>query len=205
MKRILLVMGLVLVQQAVAESQVFYRFGASKLSKSRGGQIFTDTAGATMKNDDDTGKSFGAGLNLKMFNCPIMPDNSVFGEIFIEYNRFSNNKVTNAINVLSGAGPSTSEVSVSELAVIVAPKYKFHTESALKPWVIPLGLAFLVNSPPSDTTSYLDIGYHGGIGADYYFAKILSLGLDLRHTFGFGHPQYAIHYTSLAANIGFNF
>lgn len=197
---------------AFADGQVFYRYGFSSLSDSRGTQTFTDSrnllsAGA---NDGKSGHGFGAGLDLKMMNCPLFPTNSVIGEIFVDYNKFSKKSVTNVINVAvnSAAGThlaTTDNVAVSELAVVVAPKYRFDGLGNFRPWIVPIGLAFMVNSPPSNTTSYLDIGYHMGAGAEYMVLKELSLGVDYRYTAGNGDPGLKMKYSSLGLNLGINF
>jgi len=192
---------------AFADGQVFYRYGLSRLSENRGGQTFTDTGAANGKNDDKGGHGFGAGLDLKLMNCPLFGENSILGEIFVDYNRFSNKKVANAIDVVVSGGTDTAkkEVAVSELAVVIAPKYRFDGLGNLRPWIIPAGMAFLVNSPPSNTTNYLDIGYHAGVGAEYMIVKALSVGIDYRYTMGVGDPQLKVKYSSLGANLGINF
>ncbi|MDO9182936.1 MAG: outer membrane beta-barrel protein [Bacteriovorax sp.] len=195
-----------------ADGQVFYRYGWSSLSVDRGGQTFTDTQNATGagKNDGKSGKGIGAGLDLKLMNCPLFPENSLIGEIFVDYNRFSHKNVANAINVVTDAAtgltlPKTGEVSVSELAVVIAPKYRFDGLGKFHPWIIPAGVAFMVNSPPSNTSNYLDVGYHLGAGAEYMIIKELSVGIDYRYTIGSGDPQLKVKYSSLGANLGINF
>lgn len=206
MKRLgLLAVLAVMSTNAFAEGQVFYRYGLSHLSTDRGGQTFTDTGGANGKNNDKNGHGFGAGLDIKLMNCPMFESNSLLGEIFVDYNRFSNKKVANAIDVVVSNDTSKKEVSVSELAVVVAPKYRFDGLGKFRPWIVPAGLAFLVNSPPSNTTNYLDIGYHAGAGAEYMIVKELSLGIDYRYTMGVGDPQLKVKYSSFGANIGINF
>lgn len=190
---------------AFADGQVFYRYGISKLSENRGRQTFTDTGAANGANDDDSGKGWGAGLDLKLLDCPLVEGNSIAGEIFVDYNRFSHNNVANAIDVVVASDTKKKEVSVSELAVVIAPKYRFGGLGKFRPWIIPAGLAFLVNSPPSNTTNYLDIGYHAGAGAEYQILKELSLGLDYRYTMGAGDPQLKVKYSSFGAYLGVNF
>ncbi|MGZ3808435.1 MAG: hypothetical protein ACXVCE_10135, partial [Bacteriovorax sp.] len=136
---------------AFADGQVFYRYGLSNLSESRGNQTFTDTGAANGRNDDKSGKGWGAGLDLSLLNCPLFPANSIAGEIYLDYNRFSHNKVANAIDVVVHSDTTKKEVSVSELAVVVAPKYRFGGLGKFRPWIVPAGLAFMVNSPPSNT------------------------------------------------------
>jgi opacity protein-like surface antigen len=63
----------------------------------------------------------------------------------------------------------------------------------------------MVNNPPSNTTSYLDVGYHMGAGAEYMIHERLSLGADVRHTSGSGDPGLKMKYTSYAGYLGINF
>lgn len=201
----LLTLLAIMSSSAFADGQVFYRYGLSRLSENRGGQTFTDTGAANGRNDDKSGHGFGAGLDLKLMNCPLFEGNSILGEIFVDYNRFSNKKVANAIDVVVASDTSKKEVAVSELAVVIAPKYRFDGLGNFRPWIIPAGMAFLVNSPPSNTTNYLDIGYHAGVGAEYMIVKALSVGIDYRYTMGVGDPQLKVKYSSLGANLGINF
>lgn len=196
---------------AFADGQVFYRYGFSSLSVDRGGQIFTDTGGLNGRNDDKSGRGLGAGLDLSLMQCPLFADNSVAGEIFVDYNKFSKKAVVNAIGAVAShttTGTTTvtlAPVAVSELAVVVAPKYRIGGLGKLRPWVIPVGLAFMVNSPPSNTTSYLDIGYHVGAGAEYELVKQLSVGVDYRYTVGSGDPGLKVKYGSLGTYLAINF
>ncbi len=190
---------------AFADGQVFYRYGFSSMSENRGSQIFTDTLGAAGKNDDKSGHGFGAGLDLKMMACPLVGSNSIVGEIFVDYNKFSNKSVANAIGQVANVQPKVSNVTVSELAVVIAPKYRFDGLGKFRPWIVPVGLAFMVNSPPSNTTSYLDVGYHVGAGAEYMVLKELSVGVDYRYTAGSGDPGLKVKYSSLGLNLGVNF
>lgn len=129
-------------QAAFAEGQVFYRYGFSKLDISRGGETFTDTGAANGKNDDKSGNGFGAGLDLKLLDCPLFEGGKILGEIFVDYNRFSQKRVANAIDVVVGSDTSQKEVTVSELAVVIAPKYRFDGLGKFKPWIIPAGLDY---------------------------------------------------------------
>lgn len=188
------------------DGQVFYRYGANSLSKSRGNQIFTDVKSNSGKvNGDKSGTTIGAGLDLKMMDCPMFPTNALLGEVYLEYSKFSEKTVVNAADVLTSNADNQKEVAVSELAVVVAPKYRFGGLGKFRPWIVPIGLAFMVNSPPSNTTSYLDIGYHAGAGAEYMILDQLSLGADIRHTAGTGDPGLKMRYTSYAGYLGINF
>lgn len=191
---------------AFAEGQVFYRYGGNSLNQSRGNQIFTDVKSNSNKvNDEKSGSTIGAGLDLKMMDCPLFPTNAVLGEIYLDYSKFSEKTVVNAADVLTSNADNLKSIAVSELAVVVAPKYRFGGLGNFRPWIIPIGLAFMVNSPPSNTTSYLDVGYHIGTGAEYMLHEKLSLGADVRHTAGSGDPGLKMKYTSYAGYLGINF
>lgn len=190
--------------QAQMGAQVFYRYGMASMSKDRGGQIFTDTGGATTKNDGKSGWNLSAGLDIPMIK-EIGPGD-LLGEIMVDYAHYSKNSVTQTTSVLTG-GSAKSEITVSGLQVVVAPKYRVGTllEGKLRPWVIPVGLAFLVNSPPSNDTTYLDIGYHVGAGVEYLLMKELSVGADYRMTFAAKEPGLDGSNSSVDLYVGVNF
>lgn len=197
--------------------QVFYKYGQATLRDDRGVGAYTDTlagGGAGPKNDGDSGMSIAAGLDVpltKLFG------NTLLGEIMVEYSRFSDEKVVPvttpiANEILNDPGVTATEggpyaqnkVVVSELNVVVAPKYRFEL-GKVRPWIIPAGLAFMVNSPPSDDSTYLDIGYHCGVGVEYMLTDLLSLGVDYRATFAAQDPGIDATYSSYGAYVGINF
>ncbi|WP_413560401.1 hypothetical protein [Bdellovibrio sp. HCB209] len=190
--------------QAFAEGgQVFFHYGKSSLANDRGGQVFTDAGGATTRNDDKDGWNVGAGLNLPLL--PKLGPGDLLGEIMVDYSHFSKKKVTQASSVLLGAA-TTKEVTVSGLTVLVAPKYKVSfMDGKLNPWIIPVGLAFLVNSPPSDNTSYLDVGAQVGVGVEYAVLKELSIGLAYRNTFSAHEIDTDTSYSTADLYVGVNF
>lgn len=202
--RSLILVVLFMCSSAFASNQVFYRLGSANIETKRSGEIFTDVLGANGLNNSDSGMSIGAGLDLKLFNCPMVKNAEIFGEIFVNYTKFSEEQVASAAHVLAASDTTKREVNVSELVVTIAPKYKL-SFGKLKPWIIPVGLSFLVNSPPSNTTNYLDIGFHSGIGIEYELLRQLSLGVDLRYTKGSGDPSYKFASTDLGAYLALNF
>lgn len=192
--------------------QVFYKYGTANMKDNRGGQAFTDTYGLMGNNDGDSGTAIGAGLDIplaKLFG------NTLLGEVMVDYASFSDKKVLQTASVLAeealqddGSGGSvgyvTSTVNVSELNVVIAPKYRFEL-GKLRPWIIPVGLAFMVNSPPSNDTTYLDTGIHYGAGVEYMLTNLLSLGIDYRNTVASGNPGFKATYNSFGVYIGINF
>lgn len=162
-------------------NQVFYRYGIASLGSDRGGQVFTDTNGASGKNDSKSGWNISAGLDLSMLKD--VGPGDIFGEVMVDYAHYSKKSVRQTTSALL-SGTAQSQVAVTGLSVIVAPKYKFtgFLDGKLRPWIIPIGLAFLVQSPPSNDSTYLDIGYHLGVGVEYAVWSALTVGIDFRDT-----------------------
>ncbi|OWK45322.1 hypothetical protein FRUB_01653 [Fimbriiglobus ruber] len=64
-------------------------------------------------------------------------------------------------------------------------------------------MAMLVNSPPTNNTTYLDIGIQFGAGVDYRLTRELNLGLDCRYIYNLVRPGAS--WLTTGAYIGFNF
>jgi len=67
--------------------------------------------------------------------------------------------------------------------VTMAPKYRIERLGRVRPWIIPIGLSFLVNSPPSETAAYLNVGFTTGLGIEYLLSRRFSIGVDFRYYF----------------------
>lgn len=188
--------------------QVFYKYGTATAKDDRSGEPFTDTYGLAGKNDGDSGSAIAGGLDIplaKLFG------NTLLGEVMVEYAKFSDKKVLQTTSVLkdealaeNGSLYKTSDVTVSVLNVVIAPKYRFDL-GKVRPWVIPAGLAFIVNSPPTEDSNYLDVGYHFGAGVEYMLTNLLSIGVDYRNTIASGDPGYKATYSTMGAYVGINF
>ena len=194
---------LCLPARAELGGQVFFRYALPDLDNPRGNEVFTDTLGAAGLNNDDGQWAVSAGLDIPITTA--IGSGTLLGEVMLEYARFSDKKVRQTTSALLG-GTANSNVTVSELMVVVAPKYRLeYMDGKLRPWIIPAGVAFLVNSPPTDDTTYLDIGYHLGLGVEYRLSELISLGLDYRHTIASGEPDIKTTYSTLGLYLGFNF
>lgn len=186
-------------------NKVFFRGGYSSLTSGRGTEVFTDTLGATTSNGGKGGFSAAAGLDLGMMKPQALLDTfSLAGEVFIEFSRFSNARVTQATSALLGAAAQSS-VDLTELNVGVSPKVKWDTLGRFRPWLIPVGLNFLVSSPPSNDTTYLDLGVNFGTGVDFEVLPWLNVGVDGRYVLGFEFNNTNTSYLSLGGNVGLNF
>lgn len=184
--------------------QVFFRYGMSSLKNDRGKQVFTDTLGTDGINNDKSGWNVSAGLDTALIRK--LGPGDVIGEIMLDYSRYSQKQVRQTTSALLG-GTNNTEVTVSSLEVVVAPKYRFDgiAGGKIRPWVIPAGLAFMVNSPPSNDSTYLDIGYHMGAGVEYMVLDILSVGVDYRYTIASGEPNFKGNHSTASVYLGINF
>lgn len=187
-------------------NQVIFRGAYSRLTDSRGGEVFTDTNGATVLNDNQGGYSVAAGVDLSLLQVEALGGANLMGEIFMELSRFSRKTVTQATSVLLG-GAATSNVAVTELNCSVSPKLRFDGLGAgiVRPFIVPVGLAFLVNSPPSDDTTYLDLGLQFAAGVDFKLVGPLSAGVDFRYTYSFEQSNTNTRYFSTGGYVGINF
>jgi len=198
-----------LCQSPVAEpakqlgAQIFFRGGGGFLTNaSRGGEVFTDAAGAGgFQNDGKAGYSFGFGFHLPLMKDPLL-GNTVLGEVLMDYSRFSNKRVVTTTSALLGA-PVVENVPVAQMVVAGSPKYRFDGLDRLRPWVIPVGMAMMVNSPPTDKTTYLDLGLQFGVGVDYRLTQSISLGVDCRYFYNLDRPH--ANWLVTGVYLGFDF
>jgi hypothetical protein len=187
-------------------NQVFFRGAYTRLSSNRGREVFTDTGGADGLNDDKGGFSIAAGLNLALTDPADMKGLVLLGEIFVEYSRFSKKQVVQATSFLvTGNTTANSDVHVAELNVTIAPMLRYDGWKVVRPFFIPIGLAFLVNSPPSNDSTYLDVGLHWALGFDFALCDLISLGVDVRYTYAFNQSNTNNSYLSTGGYAAVNF
>ncbi len=188
-----------------ANNKVFFRGGYSMLTSARGGEVFTDTLSTSGVNDNKGGFSVGGGLDLGLTPPETIAGlASLSGEVFIEFSRFSNASVRQTTSALLG-GTTNSTVDVTELNVGINPKIKFDTLGRFRPFVVPVGLAFLVASPPSNDSTYLDLGLNFALGCDVELLKWLSLGVDARYTHSLEFSNTNTSYFSSGLSLGILF
>jgi len=188
--------------KSTKNNKVFFRGGLSSLTGNRGGEVFTDTLSTTTTNDGKLGFNVAAGLDLGLTARNALWDGaSLAGEVMVEFSRFSANQVTQTTSALLG-GTATSKVAITELNVGINPKLKIDKFGAIRPYVIPVGLAFLVSSPPSNDSTYLDFGLNFAAGVDFEITEIICLGLDARYTHGFEINNTKTSYFSTGASLG---
>ena len=203
-------------------NQVFFRGGGAFLSEDRGGQVFTDAFGhAGNYNNEDSGFYVGGGVELVLSNnvWGFMPKTTVLGEIGVEYRRFDSKRVTQAVPTVcsfatgsahgtpDGVCPAnlSAKVQLTMLNVSVSPKIKFNEGSALRPWIIPVGLDFIVISPPSNDTTYLDVGVQFAGGLEYNIYGPFNVGADVRYHLSARHTDTNNDVTTVGVYVGIDF
>lgn len=72
-------------------------------------------------------------------------------------------------------------ITLSQFTLSASPKIKFLPDSALRPWIIPVGLDIHVISPPSNAATVLMAGMVFGGGLEYTVWKNIVVGADARY------------------------
>jgi len=185
------------------ENQVFFRGGFAGLTSNRANEVFTDTFGNnSRRNDSTTGTYVGAGLDLGMHrNFFGVKGMSLVGELGLELKRFDSQSVTQAVPHVAGA-TRVNTVAVTMLTVDVAPKLKFREGEKLRPWIIPIGVDFHVISPPSNASTYLDMGVQWGAGLEYNIWGPFNVGLDARYHLAANMTQTTNNFYTAGAYLG---
>jgi len=188
-------------------NMVFFRAGGAFATSNRSNEVFTDTFGANgSNNDSDKGYYVGAGLDLVMSKniWGMLPGTWVLGEIGVEFKRFNSNRVIQAVPFVAGV-TRKKRVNITMLTVDIAPKIMFMEGSRFRPWIIPVGLDFHVISPPSNSSTVLDIGAQFGVGAQYRIWKAFHLGIDGRFHVTADQTDTTNHFGTVGAYVGIAF
>ena len=170
---------------------VFFRGGYARNNVDRSDQLLTSANNALGTNDDKDGWYVGAGLDLSLSDDMFgLDDNTqLIGEIMFEYKEFSGleGQATNPLNAVVGGAvtpaitTNRNSVTVSQFTLTASPKIKFMKNTWFNPWIIPVGLAIHVISPPSDGVTVLLPGMHFGAGADFKVWNNVYVGIDARY------------------------
>ena len=146
--------------------QVIFRGGFTNLNRAAQSAVFTGS------KNDTAGWNVGAVIGVHLFRDPFF-ENPINGEVSLDFSRITG-------NTKFALGKSGNQ---SLFRVSVAPKYRIDNFGRIRPWITPIGLSFLVNSPPSDSAAYLTVGGTTGAGIEYLVHERLSMGLGLSYNF----------------------
>ncbi len=194
---------------------VFFRGGWAGLVNNRGNEIFTDveeTFGTGSSNNKNSGYYVGAGLDMVMTKdlWGMFPGIWALGEIGVEFKRWNSKKVAQAVPSTAGValgtqGIQTKKVKLTMLTVSISPKIMFMEKSRFRPWIIPIGLDFHVISPPSNSSTVLDIGVQFAVGAQYRIWKAFHLGVDGRFHLADGQTDTTNNFGTVGGYLGIEF
>lgn len=173
-------------------SMVFFRGGYARNNADRYGDILTDTGIIPgQQNGKKDGWYVGAGLDLNLSDDMFgLDDNTqLVGEIMFEYKQFERQELDAAplpvlLTTVGGTNTQNS-VTVSQFTLTASPKIKFMKNTWFNPWIIPVGLAIHVISPPSDGVTVLVPGMHFGAGIDFKVWRNVYVGIDARYNLTF--------------------
>jgi opacity protein-like surface antigen len=185
---------------------LFFRGGYAKNDHDRSGDLLVngngllnglngiDATGRSDVNGGDDGWYFGAGFDFNLSHdvwgllagTPLA-DTAIDGELMFEYKKFDHQNFApeNPLGFTVGVGAlaptRNNSVTVTQFTLSAAPKVKFFESGPFRPWIIPIGFAMHVNSPPSDGVTYLNPGMMFGAGAEYRLWKDIFVGADARY------------------------
>jgi hypothetical protein len=179
--------------------QVFFKGGYFRMDSPRRNSMLTIQDDRT----DRAGWQVGAGLDLPLMR---IFDNLLLGEIMVEYGQTQ--KTT-------GAAPPLAEKRGLEnmLTLVIAPKYRIDTLgsrwpalASIRPWIIPVGLTFDVNTPVNKAVTNVSVGGTTGIGLERLFwHNRLSAGVDFRYYWGPDIPDERLSRFTTGGYVGVNF
>ena len=138
-----------------------------------------------------------AALDIPLMKDPFF-NNTLLGQISMDFSGI-NGRTTR----LLGAGDAGRQ---SLYKIAVSTKYRIDTLGNIRPWLIPIGLSFLVNSPPSQSAAYLTVGGTTGFGVEYVLAERFSLGAAFSYNFYSESLNRAnTNHLSVGPYVGINF
>ena len=203
------------IQTMGGGNMIYFRGGYARNNNDRFGDVLTDSIGlGGSKNGEKDGWYVGAGLDLVLSNDFFGFEDSieVLGEIMFEYKEFDRKNLDiRALPALANGLPNINlntqgSVKVSQFTLTASPKVKFMGGSKFRPWIIPVGLAIHVISPPSDGVTVLDPGMHFAAGADYNVWHNIFVGADVRYNLTFGDLDGVdLNGFTTGAYVGFGF
>jgi hypothetical protein len=190
--------------------QVFFKGGYMRFEDSRRNSTLTTQDDP----NDKEGYQVGAGLDLPLMT---LFGNTLLGEILVEYKQSQKTTGDSSAKV---EGPTAPDKKLAEgrgfeniFTVAVAPKYRFDnlgstwpSLSLIRPWIIPIGLTFNVNTPVNQAITNISVGGTSGFGVERLFwNNKLSLGVDFRYYWGPDIPDENLANFTTGGYLGINF
>ncbi len=189
--------------------QVFFKGGLVRMDHPRKNSLLTEQTDSS----DKDGWQVGGGVDL-----PIMTifNSTLLGEIYVEYVQTQKTKGDSSAKVEDPApDKELAEGGGLEnvLTVGVAPKFRFDNMGAIRPWmapyrpwIIPVGLTFNVNTPVNKAITNISVGGVTGLGIERLLLNNrVSLGVDFRYYWGPDIPDENLRHFTTGGYVGLNF
>ncbi|WP_022949009.1 porin family protein [Methylohalobius crimeensis] len=174
------------------DNLLFFRGGYARLMTDRGKDVLPspNSSAAKGQNGFYIGAGFEHNLSHDIFGLTegtMLDGTDLLGEVMFEYKRFAqgNSLLTDSdqgvvvTQLAPNKAPETS--TVTQFTISAAPKIRFLRDSIIRPWIIPVGFAVHVVSPPSDGVTVFNPGLMFGAGAEVNLWKNFYAGADFRY------------------------
>ena len=177
--------------------QVSFRTGYTNMDSAARSATFTGG------NTERGGFMAGGALDVPLMKDPWM-NNTLLGQISVD---FSGLDGSTAFAVTGAKGRQ------SLLKIAISPKYRFDNLGEyrpwlrnVRPWIIPIGIAFLLNTPPSEAVTYATVGGTTGFGVEYVLRERFALGLAFSYNFyDRGRNDIESNHLSVGPYVGINY
>lgn len=170
--------------------QVSFRGGYTHLDSPARSAVFTGSGSG------DDGYMVGAALDIPLLKDPWF-GNRLLGQISMDYSGITG-RTTFAVTGERG--------KQSLFKIAISPKYRIDTLGDWHPWIIPIGLSILLNSPPSDSVAYATVGGTTGAGIEYTLLRRFALGLAFSYNFySEDRNRVNTNHLSVGPYVGINF
>ncbi len=188
--------------------QVFFKGGYARMDQPRSNSLLTVQDDPNNRN----GFNVGGGLDLPLMG---IFNSTLLGEIYVEYIQTQHTTGDSSAKVETPPNKALAEGRGLEniLTVGIAPKFRFDNLGSIRPWlapyrpwIIPVGLTFNVNTPVSKAVTNISVGGVTGVGVERLFwNNRLSLGVDFRYYWGPDIPDENLKHLTTGGYLGINF
>ncbi len=177
--------------------QVSFRTGYTNMDSAARSATFTGG------NTERGGFMAGGALDVPLMKDPWM-NNTLLGQISVDFSGLDGS-TTFAVTGAKGRQ--------SLLKIAISPKYRFDNLGEyrpwlrnVRPWIIPIGIAFLLNTPPSEAVTYATVGGTTGFGVEYVLRERFALGLAFSYNFyDRGRNDIESNHLSVGPYLGINY
>lgn len=190
--------------------QVFFKGGYVRMNNPRSNSLLT----AQGDPNDKEGWQVGGGVDLPVLT---IFNSTLLGEVYVEYIQTQKTRGDSDAMV---EGPTAPDKKLAErrgleniLTVGIAPKIRFDDLGSIRPWlasyrpwIIPAGLTFNVNTPVNKAITNISVGGVSGLGVERLFwNNRVSLGVDFRYYWGPDIPDENLRHFTTGGYVGINF